>query len=136
MSRILTFKDRLQGTSAFDFWPLVLKKIFKIVIKSTSLYLKTRVDSNRVGAGAIIWLGVGVLAWLGEGVPLSEPISSSDLFSDLQPEGIEPKALLQEQELNATARVALQELDFDVIYMICLIGWAFLNGLADPLGLE
>ena len=43
---------------------------------------------------------------------------------------------MQKRKPGTTAGVALQEPDLDAIYLIYLIGWASLNKLADPLGLE
>ena len=124
-SGTLAFKGRSRGTSALGSWPWVSEKIFRILIRSATLYLRASVGS----------IGVGALAWLGAGVLFSGAPSSSELLSDLEAGGAEAVAL-QEREPYPTTGVALREPDLDAICLVCLIGWASLNGLADPLGLE
>ena len=43
---------------------------------------------------------------------------------------------LQKRKPGPTTGIVLQEPDLNAICLVCLIGWASPNGLADPLGLE
>lgn len=74
--------------------------------------------------------------WLRARIPFFRLANLSDLISNKQIGDAEPTTLLQEWEPDVIIEIALQGPDLDTFYVICLIGWAFQNGLVDLLGLE
>ena len=120
MSRTLAFKGCLQANSPFDSWPLVFEKIFRIFMRFVLLYVGARIDF--AGAEAFEWLEAKIFAWLEAGLPVFQALSLSNLLFVLKARKSEAATPLQEREPGSTTGVALQEPDFDVIYLVYLIG--------------